>query len=48
MYSIFGLNRNTDDTDQTNFHGSVRIRVIRAIRVPLDDFSLYQMAMKFL
>ncbi len=24
---------NTDDTDLTDFHGSVRIRVIRAIRV---------------
>jgi hypothetical protein len=24
---------NTDDTDQTDLHGSVRIRVIRTIRV---------------
>ena len=30
--------RNTDDADQADFHGSVGIRVIRAIRV-LKFFS---------
>ncbi len=36
----FSSKSNTDDKDQTDFHGSVRIRVIRAIRVLFHDFSL--------
>ncbi len=31
---------NTDDTDLTDFHGSVRIRVIRAICVLFHNFLL--------
>ncbi len=40
MFFVIKSKSNTDDMDQTDFHGSVPIRVIRAIRVLSHDFSL--------
>jgi hypothetical protein len=39
LIMLICLNMHTDDADQTDFHGSVGIRVIR---MPSHDFSLPQ------
>ncbi len=39
MFIGFSSKSNTDDTDQTDFHGSMRIRVIRVLRPDGDPFS---------
>ena len=46
MFYRFSTKSNTDDADQTDFHGSARIRVIRAIRVLSHYFSLNRWRMQ--